>query len=346
MRKILFFFLPLSLFAQMPAYYQGIDFTQSGEQIQADLAALIIATHSYELIYTPEVWDALKLADLDPDNPQNVFLIYGYDDEDEDSVNDRTRDKDLSCHTSSCAGKWVREHVFPKSLGNPSFSNEGPGSDAHSIRAVDYTWNNSRSNRKFAEGEGHSHITDQGFFYPGDEWKGDVARMMMYMHLRYGNRCTANQVGVGTHTHHPDMLDIFLEWNAEDPVSEYEMVRNEVLQDMQGNRNPFIDNPYLATLIWGGDEADNTWVELSVKDEIFAQTTVYPNPSNGDFNLKSNKIIQSVAVFSMDGSKVSGQNLYRSEAQIHLEELNNGTYILLIQYSDNTYETRRILVRK
>lgn len=346
MRKILFFFLPLSLFAQMPAYYQGIDFTQSGEQIQADLSALIIATHSYELIYTPEVWDALKLADLDPENPQNVFLIYGYDDEDGDFVNDRTRDKDLSCHSSSCAGKWVREHVFPKSLGNPSFSNEGPGSDAHSIRAVDYTWNNSRSNRKFAEGEGHSHITDQGFFYPGDEWKGDVARMMMYMHLRYGNRCTANQVGVGTHTHHPDMLDIFLEWNAEDPVSEYEMVRNEVLQDMQGNRNPFIDNPYLATLIWGGDEADNTWVELSVKDEIFAQTMVYPNPSNGDFNLKSNKIIQSVAVFSMDGSKVSGQNLYRSEAQIHLEGLNEGVYILLIQYADKTYETRRIFVRK
>lgn len=346
MRKILLIFLPFFVFAQIPSYYQGIDFTRTGEELQSDLAALIIATHTHELIYTPEVWDALKLSDLDPENPQNVFLIYGYNDEDEDVVNDRTRDKNLSCHTSSCYGKWVREHVFPKSLGNPSFDNEGPGSDAHSLRAIDYTWNNSRSNRKFAEGEGNSHITALGFFYPGDEWKGDIARMMMYMHLRYGNRCTANQVSVGDHTFHPDMPDIFLKWNAEDPVSPYEMVRNEVLQDMQGNRNPFIDNPYLATLIWGGNEADNTWHELSVKDEIFAQTTVYPNPVRDTLNLNSNKVIQSVSVFTIEGSRVLNHSIYKNETQINLSRLSNGTYILLIQYSDKTNETKKIIVAK
>jgi len=346
MRKILFLFLPFSLLAQIPSYYQGIDFTQSGEQIQTDLAALIIATHDYELIYTPEVWNALKLADLDPENPQNVFLIYGYDDEDENLVNDRSRDKDLSCHNNSCAGKWVREHVFPKSLGNPSFDNEGPGSDAHSIRAVDYNWNISRSNRKFAEGEGDSHITTLGFFYPGDEWKGDVARMMMYMHLRYGNRCTANQVGTGTHTYHADMPDIFLQWNAEDPVSEYEMVRNEVLEDMQGNRNPFIDNPYLATLIWGGNEADNTWVELSVQDDIFAETKVYPNPVRDTLNVSSNKLIRSVSVFTTAGNRLFGQDVYKDSLELQLNGYNEGTYILLILYTDDTKETKKIILKK
>ncbi len=344
MIKFLFFFLSFSVFAQIPMYYQSIDFTQTGQDLQEDLSNLITATHTHELIYTPEVWDALKLADLDPENQTRVFLIYGYDDTDEDFINDRTRDKNASCHTSYCDGKWVREHVFPKSLGNPSFGNEGPGSDAHSIRSVDYHWNNTRSNRKFASGEGDSHVTSNGLFYPGDEWKGDVARMMMYMHLRYQDRCTANQVGQDTHSYHADIPDIFLQWNAEDPVSEHELVRNEVLQDMQGNRNPFIDNPYLATVIWGGPEAENTWLNMSVQDEVFALTQVYPNPSTGIFNLKSNKIIRSVSLFTNIGSKMYNREIYKTEAQIELGQYNGGTYILLIVYTDNTKETKKIII--
>src|SRR5690606_41682683 len=46
---------------------------------------------------------------------------------------------------------------------------------------------------------------------------------------------------------------------AADPVSALEKQRNEVIVGAQGNRNPFIDNPHLATRIWGGDEADNRW---------------------------------------------------------------------------------------
>ncbi len=59
------------------------------------------------------------------------------------------------------------------------------------------------------------------------------------------------------------MPNIFLEWNEEDPVSEFERTRNNVLQSIQGNRNPFIDNPYLATRIWGGPQAPDTWNTLS-----------------------------------------------------------------------------------
>jgi endonuclease I len=52
---------------------------------------------------------------------------------------------------------------------------------------------------------------------------------------------------------------MFLEWNAEDPVSAFEMQRQEIIEGAQGNRNPFIDNPYFATLIWDGPEAENLW---------------------------------------------------------------------------------------
>lgn len=343
MRKYLLFFLPLTLFAQIPNYYQGIDFNQTGSQLQADLAALVTATHTHELVYTPEVWEALRLSDLNPENPQNVFLVYGYNDEDEDFVNDRTRNKTLSCHNTDCDGKWVREHVFPKSLADPTFDIQGPGADAHSIRSVDYTWNNSRSNRKFTYGTGDSHITDNGLFYPGDEWKGDVARMMMYMHIRYGERCKASYVGSSSYTYHFEMPDVFIQWNAQDPVSPHELVRNEVLEEMQGNRNPFIDNPYLATLIWGGDEAENTWIELSTQDEIFAQTQIYPNPVKDILNLNSNKTIQSLSLFTTLGERLLTQNIYQNKTEIGLQQIKQGTYILLIIYTDGTKETQKII---
>ena len=70
----------------------------------------------------------------------------------------------------------------------------------------------------------------------------------MYMNLRYDE--SFDTMGG---------LDLFLEWNAADPVSALEKQRNEVIVGAQGNRNPFIDNPHLATRIWGGDEADNRW---------------------------------------------------------------------------------------
>ena len=340
---LLIFFIPFLAYSQVPQYYSGIDFTQTSTEIESDIAQLIISTHSHELFYTPEVWDALKLADLDPENSENVLLIYGFDDNGSPDEH-RTRDKDDSCHTSSCNGLWVREHVYPKSLGTPDFETEGPGSDAHAIRAVDSQRNGIRSNRKFTDGEGDSHIDNQGFFFPGDEWKGDVARMMMYMHLRYGTRCQANGVAISSHNYNEEMPDIFLEWNVEDPVSAYELVRNEVLNDMQGNRNPFIDNPYLATMIWGGEDAVNTWPNMHVQDAAFASTNVYPNPTKDLINVASNKLISEIEIFSTVGMKLKSKPVQTNSVSLNLNELGEGIYFLLIRYSDNSMETKRIIL--
>lgn len=346
MRKLLLILFPISaLFAQIPTYYTGIDFSQNGEALKNQLSNLVIATHSHELIYTPEVWDALKQTDLDPQNLQDVLLIYGQDNENQESRYHRTRSKDLSCHTSSCTGLWVREHVFPKSLATPPMNNEGPGSDAHAIRAIDSQMNNGRSNRRFAEGEGYSHINSQGLFYPGDEWKGDVARMMMYLHIRYVNRCNANAVGSGANTYSPEMPDIFLKWNAEDPVSEYEWVRNQVLENMQGNRNPFIDNPYLATKIWGGDAAENTWSEMNTTEIVRTKTEVYPNPTSQLLNIQSNKNIDSISIYSTDGTVIISKQKW-NQKPINVSNYTNGSYFLLIYYKDSTKESQKFMVKK
>ena len=283
MKNILLLLFPILCVAQVPAYYNSVDFTQTGDNLKFQLANLISTTHTNELTYTPEVWNALKQADRDPDNPQNVFLIYGYNDNDANPDNDRTRNKDYSCHTSSCDGLWVREHIYPRSLGNPNLEFTGPGADAHHLRAIDYNMNNSRSNRKFAAGSGNAGIVSGGNWYPGDEWKGDIARMMMYMYVRYEDRCKATTVGVGStsNSNFGDMPNIFLQWNTEDPVSQYEMNRNNLLQNMQGNRNPFIDNPYLATLMWNGPQATDTWGILSTTNVSIAEIIVYPTVTTG-----------------------------------------------------------------
>ncbi|MEI6864821.1 endonuclease [Flavicella sp.] len=74
------------------------------------------------------------------------------------------------------------------------------------------------------------------------------------------------------------MISLFLEWNQEDPVSIFEINRNNVILDYQKNRNPFIDNPYLATLIWGGIATEDNWNLISGNTDVEAPTT----PSNID----------------------------------------------------------------
>lgn len=86
----------------------------------------------------------------------------------------------------------------------------------------------------------------------------------------------------------------FLDWNAQDPVSQYEINRNNTLNTLQGNRNPFIDNPYLATIIWNGPSAADTWGLLSTKQNSLSHINIYPtitsdyiyisNPENKTYN--------------------------------------------------------------
>lgn len=338
--------IPFQLFGQVPDYYIGIDFTQNGQTLKNQLSNLITATHIYDLSYTPGVWNAIKETDLDSENSENVLLIYGFDDNSSDATEHRTRGVDESCHTSNCNGKWVREHTYPRSLGNPNLGSSGPGSDVHHIRASDSQRNNIRSNRPFADGTGSaSYITPQGLFYPGEEWEGNVARMMMYMYLRYDNQCDANIVASGTNTYSAEMPDLFLKWNAENPVTEIEWVRNMVLENVQGNRNPFIDNPYLATKIWGGPEAENTWVELSTVEIEKLNTQVYPNPASEELYIHSNKKIEAISLYSLTGTQIITQQTLK-ESQIDVSKLSNGSYLLLIYYEDFSKESKKIVVKR
>ena len=325
--------------AQIPDYYSSINFEQQGLSLRVQLSNLITDTHHTFLPYTSgatDTWDVMRISDLSSDNSGAVLLIYGYDDDDDDFINDRSRDAYDTCHTGWCNGKWNREHVFARSLSNPALTTNdpGPGTDIHNLRAADSQKNTERSNRLFADGSGNSGIVDGGLFYPGDEWKGDVARIIMYMYLRYPGQCDAVNSATGpiTYAIQNDMPDLLIEWNQEDPVSDFEITRNDVIYSYQGNRNPFIDNPFLASLIWNGPQADDAWGTLSAPDYDTQGVFIYPSVTDHFITvngLGSNKF--KTTVYNQLGQAVLES---KNEKNINVSILPPGVYILVIRDSE------------
>ena len=328
------FFLGICFFlqAQVPPYYASLNLSDSAATLKSQLSNLIIVTHTTFLSYTPGVWNVLEQADLDLMDPTKVLLLYGYSDTDGNPLTDRTRDVALRNTGQSGAGTWNREHVFPLSLGTPNLGSTGPGADAHHLRACDTQMNANRGNRPFALGSGNAAAVGQNW-YPGDEWKGDVARMIMYMYLRYPTQCNASDVGAGpiTYSSFDQMPDVFLIWNAEDTVSDFERQRNQIIFQAQGNRNPFVDNPYLAYRIWGGPQITDAWIDPNIgfEEKESLNVLVYPNPSNGlvYVSMQSQEVLNYI-IYNVNGIEV-GKGVYKNV--LDLSDFPNGLYLLLIE---------------
>lgn len=208
-------------------YYKSVDFTKAGQALFNELATLTIEKHSTFLEYSSR-HKYLPTADRSANDANKVVLIYTGE------------------VRSSRSNNVNTEHVYPQS----KIGNTAKG-DLHHLRYCDSNVNSRRANYPFISGSGGARLVNGNSWYPGDEWKGDVARMVLYLNLRYNEDLGEDISREG--------VNLLLKWNAEDPVSAIEVNRNEVIQQAQGNRNPFIDNPYLATLIWGKDKAQNRW---------------------------------------------------------------------------------------
>jgi len=305
--------------SELQAYYSGVDFNLTGTPLYDDLAVETIAQHTTFLTYSQR-HDYLYDADEDPSNTINVVLVY--------SGESRYELEYLSGNNTYNPQTFNTEHIYPRSLvGNTA---EG---DLHHLRVCDTNVNSSRANHPFTNGDGNYSLIGGNSWYPGDEWKGDVARMIMYVNLRYNEPFT----DVGT-------LSLFLQWNAEDPVSPIEDQRNTVISGAQGNRNPFIDNPYIATVIWGGTPAEDRWSSLSVDGFSLSDVEIYPNPSFGNtLTIKSNKNL-SVTFFDILGKQVLRDQVSSTDNQINIENLNSGIYMLRLQ-SENGTLTKKFIKR-
>lgn len=230
-------------------YYIGIE-GLSGSELKQFLHDLIDdhTEYSYDFAKT-----ALRETDADPDNPNNIILFY----------TGRSQPKSTF---GGGSGDWNREHVWAKSHGN--FGESKPaGTDLHHLRPTDVRVNSTRGNKDFDEGGskvnsiygvGSSfNYSDSDSFEPRDEVKGDVARILFYMAVRYeGDKNGEPDLELNDNVNNgsrPYMgrLSILLKWHEEDPVDDFERNRNNVIYSYQNNRNPFIDYPELAFLIWG-----------------------------------------------------------------------------------------------
>ena len=157
---LLFFAFVSLAFSQAGApatpYYNGFNWTLTGMNLKNALATKITTTHTTNLTYS-QVWEALKIVDLDPANSSNVLLVYGWENgSDGDVTNDRSRNKNSN---GGAVGDWNREHVFAQSLGNPVLGSSGPGADAQMLRSSDVQRNGTRGNRLFASGSGINSFT-------------------------------------------------------------------------------------------------------------------------------------------------------------------------------------------
>jgi hypothetical protein len=232
-------------------YYSSLE-GKSGATLRQAIQDIIANPNSVRVQNYGDAYAVLRDADQNPENSGQVWMIY-----DEQPISKIDYQTD-----NSIIGKWNREHIYCQSrLGIPSafIPNSIPdginlwrlttGStdidashdDTHHLRAVGGQENSTRNNRNY------------GVDYNGPSgnlgsWRGDVARAIFYMAIRYTTLNVVNGDPASTPTGQIGDLATLLAWNTLDPADDFEMNRNNVIYNWQMNRNPFIDyhhQPYL-----------------------------------------------------------------------------------------------------
>ena len=246
---------------------------KSSSELLTTLRRLMTETHSYNSTYN----DCRDLSVKTDSNGTEGYISLIY-----------TSVEVTRLQFSGSAGTWNREHIWPKSLGG--FDNSGAGSDLHHIRPSDATVNSERDNLKYGNVENGNAVTGSTlvgsmvsgyskgpYFEPLDNVKGDVARICLYVYVRYGGELyQCNNI-----TNVFQSVDVLLEWCEMDPVDEWELGRNDVVESIQGNRNVFVDYPEYAWLLFDKEVPDTMTTpsgEAAKTDEPIAPE----NPSTPD----------------------------------------------------------------
>jgi len=276
-------FSAANIFAQIPTGYYDGTAGLTGAALKTKLSQIITNGHqtkSYDNLYN-------GYPSTDTDNyyekDGSVLDIY--------SENPSGKDPYVYQHGSKQCGSYKvegdcynREHVFPQGY----FNSASPMvSDIHHIVPTDGKVNGYRSNFPFGKVGSANFVSENGskrgtsaspnysgtVFEPIDEFKGDIARMILYFATRYESKLsTFSDNDILTNTAFPGVEDwelaVLKEWHTNDPVSQREIDRNNAAYTYQGNRNPFIDHPEYVALIWGtttpDTEAPTTPTNLAV----------------------------------------------------------------------------------
>jgi len=268
-----------------------------------------------------------------------------------------------SSSSTECAGGYNREHSLPKSwFGVEDHIGIGPGTDLFHIYPTDVHVNSTRSNypygkvvtitTTFGNGSKMGKANLEGYkgivFEPIDQYKGDFARSYLYMLMKWNAQGTSfMQDSNGKVMLNDDMtssgnygltaygLAVLIAWHRQDPVSQKEIDRNNAVQKIQGNRNPFIDYPYLAEYLWGKkkDEAVNTKNLLGS-----FQSEFIPGKSDGWLELKP-------VYYEYDGQICEGQ-YYSDHNFKDLNVANDYTRTYTSQVGGDSIVTLHLVINK
>lgn len=315
MKKLLFPLLLISSYfvAQIPAGYYDGTAGLTGYALKSKLHDIISAKninwHYGDLTNYYNQTDLDKYYDHDATNTTILLDIYSEIPTGPDSYEYTTANIIGSAGSEGLG--WNREHMMPQST---FYSNYPMYSDMFYVVPTDARINQLRSNYPygivgstiyytFTNTSRIGNCAIPGVTYTGrvyepiNEFKGDVARSLLYFAVRYEGKLgtfnfnnNANPAsdtnpldGTEERSYDPAYIAMLLQWHNQDPVSQREIDRNNAVYTLQKNRNPFIDNPAWVNTIWGQTPdaaAPETPTNLAVTQNSAYFTTLSWAPSS------------------------------------------------------------------
>ena len=291
----------------------GAALKQAVQDIIANPA--VVHAHNYG-----DIIEILKTADQNPLNSNEVWLMYV----------EQSRSKLEFQDTGINTGKWNREHIYPQSRGGftdgtlsipdginvwlPTNADDilAGHADAHHLRSEDGAENSLRGNNDFGLTAYNGPSGTKG------SWKGDVARSVFYMAVRYNGLNVVNGDIADTTVGQLGDLASLLTWNTLDPSDDFEMNRNNYIYTWQVNRNPFIDYPDLANYIWGSKVGQAWHFNLSTNDFTNLKINLYPNPAQKSITISGLNESATIEIYNTNGAKIVEQK-FIGETQFNID---------------------------
>lgn len=248
---------------------------------------------------------------------------------------------------------YNREHSFPKSWFGGEV--EPMYTDLFHLYPTDGYVNGKRDNYPFGEVASSSWISTNGsklgpskvpgysgtVFEPVNEYKGDFARTYFYMATRYFGEDSGWPGSDMVSGSQPKSwaLQMLIKWDRDDPVSQKEKDRNEAVYLIQGNRNPFIDYPAYASLIW---ESQTGTADIHQD----ATVRVWPVPARDIVTIEipaNFPDTYDIRLIDVSGNIIMDKNVSGHPVTLGLDNIRSGYYLLVVS-DGKKYYTARIVV--
>lgn len=335
----------VTLNAQPQGYYNGTE-GLTGNALKAKLHTII--ANDDHTSYSG-LWNAYQQTDKKPNG--KVWDIYS-------DVPNGTPPYEFTFVSDQCGNYsgegdcYNREHLWAQSWTNDDGTHK---TDLHHVYPTDGWVNNKRGNLSFGEVSSASWTSQNGskignnkvsgysgtVFEPIDEYKGDIARALMYVSVRYYQEDSGWSTSDMTNKSviKDWAMTMLIRWHEEDPVSQKEIDRNNAAYNIQKNRNPFVDFPEFAELIWVPG-----WVGVD-ENEYSVLVNVWPNPTSSTINVKGENL-DAVYMYNAVGQLVMLLEVQNEEqSTIDVSGFTKGIYFMNIIAENGKSILKKVVVQ-